>query len=89
MTKAAVEGRSASDIVRGSIFEFLRGPRHASTVSIGWWTKAGAICAAGSVLLLAYPASSPGMTHDSLAFEAARARLAMSISTTLQRKQLA
>ena len=86
MSKAAGEGRSASDVVRHSIDSYVQG---LSGAEANPWRHVAAFAVAALILLFAYSLSTPAAADHRRDFEAAKARLAFAQTDLSDRKRLA
>lgn len=86
MSKAAVEGRTASEIIRRSITTYLRDGSEG--VQRSPWKHAVALAVPALALLFAYSISTPATADHQREFEAARARLAFDRAGPAERRML-
>ena len=88
MSKAAVEGCSASEIVRRSITNYLHDGRLDSRTL---WKHAAAFAIAGIVVMFGHSISSPAIARDlaERQMESLRARLAFDRGSIAERRRLA
>jgi len=89
MSKAALDGLSASDIVRRSIADYLHGGCGEHGQASRFWKHVAALGVAGAAMLFAYLVYSPATVDPHRSFKAAMARSAFAQGGLSERRRLA